>query len=124
MNARRCAAAQLIRTGRLNGMAVTTPERLAELPQMPTMAEAGYGGIGTSAWQGIFVPEGTPRAIVQKLHGALARAVADKELQASFAKPMIVPMTSPSPEQFAGFVKEESARWGKLVKELAIKVDH
>ncbi|MDQ5847695.1 MAG: tripartite tricarboxylate transporter substrate-binding protein, partial [Pseudomonadota bacterium] len=65
-----------IRSGRLKALATTAPSRLAELPEVATMAEQGYGGVGTNAWQGMFVPAATPKPVVDKLYGAVAAVLA------------------------------------------------
>jgi tripartite-type tricarboxylate transporter receptor subunit TctC len=108
---------ELVRAGRLKALAVTTPRRMPELPNVPTMAEAGFAGVGTNAWQGLFVPTGTPAPAIQKLHEAVQQALANPELLESFKKMVIVPVGSASPAEFGAFVTVEQGRWAKIVKE-------
>ena len=117
------SAIQLVKAGRLKALAVTTPRRMPELPQVQTMAEAGFPGIGTNAWQGLFVPAATPRAIVQQLHAAVQAALATPELKQGFDKLLINPEGSKSPDEFTQFVAGEAARWAKVVKELNVTAD-
>ena len=114
---------ELIRAGKLKALAVTTAERMPELPNVQTTAEAGYPGVGTNAWQGLFVASGTPKAIVQKLHAAVQGALANPELKNSFAKMTIVPRGSETPDAFNSFVGAEAAKWAKTVKEFNVSID-
>jgi tripartite-type tricarboxylate transporter receptor subunit TctC len=117
------SAIGLVKGGRLKALAVTTPKRMPELPDVQTMAEAGYAGIGTNAWQGLFVPAGTPRPVVQQLHAAVQSALAQAELRQGFDKLLISAEGSKSPEAFTQFVAAEAARWAKVVKELNVTAD-
>ena len=109
------SAIEMVRAGRLKALAVTTPTRMPELPNVPTMEEAAFPGIGTNAWQGLFVPTGTPAPVVQKLHAAVQEALTQPDLIESFKKMTIVPTGSSSPAEFASFVAAEQARWRKIV---------
>ena len=111
------SAIEMVRSGRMKALAVTTPRRMPELANVPTMAEAGFPGIGTNAWQGLFVPAGTPPAVVQKLHAAVQQALANPELLESFRKMTVVAAGSASPAEFGAFVAAEQARWARIVKD-------
>lgn len=117
------SAIGLVKGGRLKALAVTTPQRMPELPNVPTMAEAGYPGIGTNAWQGLFVPAATPRAIVQQLHAAVQAVLAQPDLKQGFDKMLIGAEGSKSPEEFTQFVAAESAKWAKVVNELKVTAE-
>lgn len=117
------SALELIKAGRLKALAVTTAQRMPELANVPTMAEAGFAGIGTNAWQGLFVPAETPRAVVQKLHAAVQQALAHPELKEAFAKMTIAPQGSRSPEEFTQLVATETQQWARVVRELKVTVD-
>ena len=64
-----------IRSGRLKALAAVPPQRLPELPNVPTLAEQGFPGIGTNAWQGLFAPAATPKAVVDRLHAAVVQVL-------------------------------------------------
>ncbi len=104
-----------IRTGRLKGFASFASRRLPELPDVPTLAEVGYPGIGSEIWNGIFVPAKTPDAIVDKLYRALVRAVQSK--QATFAQAQVPIALSNSPPQFQEFVRAEAKRFARIIKD-------
>lgn len=111
------SASELVKAGRLKALAVTSQARLPELPTVPTMAEAGYPGIGTDAWQGIFVPTGTPANVVARLHEAVSKVLLQPGVRDSLMKRSIVPAPSQSPSDFAKFVSSETTRWGQIVKD-------
>ena len=87
------------------------------------MAEAGYPEMVSSSWQGVFVPAGTPRPIVEKLHAALLETMATPEIAQRFAGGGVNVVTSKTPEEFAAYVSAETARWGKVAKESGATID-
>jgi tripartite-type tricarboxylate transporter receptor subunit TctC len=110
-----------IRSGKLRALAVTGSTRLAILPDVPTMAEAGLPGVEAIVWNGIFVPAGTPQAAIQVLHRELVRAfnapdVKDQLLQTGSD------VAGDSPDEFAAFVRAENAKWSKVIRDAGIKV--
>jgi tripartite-type tricarboxylate transporter receptor subunit TctC len=109
---------EMIRAGNLRALAVTTDKRLPELPNIPTMAEVGYPGIGTNAWQGLFAPKKTPQIVLNKIHAAITEAIKSDEVKDAFKKQLIVPVASSSPEEFNLFVKSEVIRWAGIVKSI------
>lgn len=108
--------------GKLRGLAVSTSKRAALAPEFPTVAESGLKGYETTSWQGIVVPVGTPRAIVQKLNSEAVQALADPSVKSQFLK-LGIETVGDTPEQFAEFLKAENARWGKLVRQLGLRAD-
>jgi tripartite-type tricarboxylate transporter receptor subunit TctC len=110
-----------VRSGKLRGLAVAGRERLSILPNVPTMAEAGYPieGLG---WNGIFVPAGTPAPIIARLQQEISRVLADKEIQED-AQRLGTLAGGEAPEQFAGFVRGEVRKWGQVIKDAGIKVE-
>ncbi|MGE5640962.1 MAG: Bug family tripartite tricarboxylate transporter substrate binding protein [Clostridia bacterium] len=112
-----------IRSGRLKALAATTAQRLPELPDVPTMAEQGYPGIGTNAWQGMFAPAGTPRAVIERLHDSLAATLGKPETREGLAKQMMTVAVSPSPEQFDEEVRRETRAWGDFLREANLKLE-
>jgi tripartite-type tricarboxylate transporter receptor subunit TctC len=112
-----------IKAGKLKALAVTTAERLPQLPNTPTMAEQGYPGIGTNAWQGMFAPAGTPKAIVDKLHDAVAAILEKPEMRDMLAKQLMTVAVSPSSSEFTEQVRTETRAWGEFVRENQVKIE-
>lgn len=117
------SAMAFVQAGRLKALGVTTPMRVDSLPKVPTLVEAGYPDMVSSSWQGVFVPTGTPRAIVDKLHKALNATLGTPEMHERFAVGGAQVVTSATPEEFASFVASEAVRWGKVAKESGATVD-
>jgi tripartite-type tricarboxylate transporter receptor subunit TctC len=117
------SAINFVKAGRLKAFAVTSPKRIEALPQVPTMLEAGYPDVVTSSWQGVFVPAGTPRAVVAKLHEALVKVLAMPEVKERFAIGGVMATASKSPEEFAAYVTAESERWGRVARESGATID-
>ncbi len=105
-------------TGKFKALAVTGAQRLPNFPDTPTMTEAGYPGIGTPNWQGLFASRRVPAAIVKQLHAAAVKALGTPEAKAAFAKVNAAVTTSASPEKFAAEIKRERATWRKLQPEV------
>jgi tripartite-type tricarboxylate transporter receptor subunit TctC len=110
------SAIQHVRAGKLRAIAVTTAKRSPQLPDVPTIAEAGVPGYEATSWFGMFATAGTPEPIVSKLHGALLRVLKNADVQKQIAEQGGEPH-SESPREFAGFIRQESAKWGKVVKD-------
>jgi tripartite-type tricarboxylate transporter receptor subunit TctC len=110
----------LVKSGRLRGLAVAAHERLPILPEVPTMAEAGYPGVEASGWNGIFVPAGTPAAIVNRLHDEIARVLHERDVEED-AYQLGTVAGGEKPEEFAAFVRGEIAKWGKVARDANIK---
>ena len=110
-----------IKSGRLRALAAVPAQRLPELPDVPTLAEQGYPGIGTNAWQGLFAPAATPKPVVDKLYGAVAAILAKEK--ASLAQKMLTVDVSPSPAEFTAQVRKETQDWGAFLKEAKIKIE-
>src|SRR3954453_15225848 len=110
-----------IKSGRLKALAAIPAERLPELPQVPTLAEQGFPGIGTNAWQGLFAPVATPKPIVDKLYAAVSAVLAREK--AGLADKMMAVEVSPSPAEFTAQVRRETQAWSDFVREAKIKVE-
>jgi tripartite-type tricarboxylate transporter receptor subunit TctC len=110
-----------IKAGRLRAIATTAPSRLAELPNVATMAEQGFLGIGTNAWQGLFAPVATPKPIVDKLFNATAAILSKPEMKEMLARQMLTVMLSNSPQDFTELVQRETQAWGDFIRENKIK---
>jgi len=109
-----------VKDGKLKALAITSQKRSPLAPELPTMAEAGVPGYEMIGWNGVYVASGTPSRIVDRLAGELKAIIDMAELKAQLAKLGAEPVGS-SPREFAAFMKSESGRWGKIIKERGIK---
>ncbi len=110
-----------IRAGKLRAVAVTSATRSPMLPDTPTIAEAGQKGVDVKVWLGLFAPKGTPAAIVAKINAEVNKVLQMDEVKEKLTKAGISPAGGTSAE-FAAFVKEDYARWGKVVKASGVKL--
>jgi tripartite-type tricarboxylate transporter receptor subunit TctC len=106
-----------IKGGRLKALAITSPNRIKELPDLPTMKESGYVDGSSGSWQGVLVPAGTPRAVVDRLFEVLVQTMKTPDVIERLAKGGAEAVTSSSPKAFAEFIAAETHRWGKVAKE-------
>lgn len=111
-----------VKSGKLRVIAVGTPKRLANLPDVPTVAEQGYPGFETSQWYGLNVPAKTPEAVVKRLAQEAAKAAHARSLAERFAAEDAEAVGS-TPAEYAAFVKREQDRWGKVVRAAKIRAD-
>ncbi|WP_298829741.1 tripartite tricarboxylate transporter substrate binding protein [uncultured Piscinibacter sp.] len=112
----------LISGGKIKGLAVTGERRLAALPDLPTLAEAGTPGVDVVTWFGLFAPAGTPADIVEQLNGAATAALKSEAVQRSLATMGDEPVGS-SVADFASFVRAEHQRWVQITRSAGIKVE-
>jgi tripartite-type tricarboxylate transporter receptor subunit TctC len=117
------SAMPMVGAGRLKVLAVAASKRLQPLPNSPTMQEAGYAGFDTGSWQGVFVPAGTPKEVVDKLYDITVRTMKSPEVGERLSKGGVEVVTSASPAAFGQFVAAETLRWGKAAKEAGATVD-
>lgn len=112
-----------IRSGRLKALAVTSKERSAALPNVPTIEEAaGLKGFDAAAWFGLLAPAGTPREVVSKVQQDVAKVLAMPEMRERFAAQGAQPIGD-TPEQFTAFIKSEIDKWARVVKFSGARVD-
>jgi tripartite-type tricarboxylate transporter receptor subunit TctC len=110
-----------IQAGKLVPLAITQPQRLALLPQVPTTVELGYPRLTIQAWSGMLMPAGVPPAIVKRANAALHAATADAEVVAQLQKQGVIIAPPSSPESFAQTIRDEMANWPKLFEVAKIK---
>jgi hypothetical protein len=108
-----------VKSGKLQGLAVTTKERLGALPDLPTVIESGYPDFDVSVWHGLIGPKGIPKAIVDKLNQAVVEALSDPATAEQLATDGLTPAKD-SPEAFGQLIELEVQRWGALVKSRGI----
>jgi tripartite-type tricarboxylate transporter receptor subunit TctC len=115
------AAIGFIQQGKLRGLAVTSKERTKQLPDVPAAAETlpGFENLG---WFGFMAPTGTPKAVIEKIHRDTAKVLQTPELRQRFEQLGMAPVGNP-PDDFARAIKEESARWAKIIRERKLQVE-
>ena len=111
-----------VKAGRLRALGVTTPKRWVDLPEVPTIAEAGVPGYEATLWLSISGPPGMPAPIVQRLYAEISKALLDPELQSSF-RAAGVEAQSMGPEALGRFMRAEHAKWGKVVRDTGATVN-
>jgi tripartite-type tricarboxylate transporter receptor subunit TctC len=116
------AALPHIRSGKLRALAVTTRQRVASLPDVPTMEEAGVAGYESVSWGGIMAPAGTPAPLIAKLHAELARILKLPDIQERMAA-LGATVVAAGPAEFSTFLREEIRKWDGVAKKASIRVE-
>jgi len=111
-----------VKSGKLKAIAITGETRLPVLPQVPTFSESGLPGFNAMGWYAILAPAGTPKAIVDKLAGEIARILALPDIREMIVRQGLEPFIS-TPEQFGALMKADFAKWGKVIKTANIKLE-
>ena len=111
---------QLVRDGRLVALGVTTAQRIAPLPEVPTIAEQGFEGFELNEWNGMYAPAGTPAPVVQRLHEAAKHALADATVRQRLDALGALPLGT-EPATFARYVADQRALMGRIVREARIE---
>ena len=114
----------LIKAKKLKALATTSATRLPYLPDVPTLAESGFPGVGTDQWNGIFVSAKTPQPIVDKLFNAITQALQRPQVRDAFVAAGMTVIPSKSPEDAAAFIAAETQRWPRIIKENNVNVDY
>jgi tripartite-type tricarboxylate transporter receptor subunit TctC len=114
--------AGLIKSGKLKVLAVTSPRRMAELPQVGTVAEAGFPGFESWIAQAVFAPQGTPPETVRRLNQAMATVLRQSEVREQLRAQALEPFDN-TPEEFAAWVRKQSAQWARVIREGGIQPD-
>jgi tripartite-type tricarboxylate transporter receptor subunit TctC len=112
----------LVRDGKMRALAITSPGRSPDLPDVPTMIECGLGELTLDFWAGMLAPAGTPADVVDKLNAAINDSLRSPEMKASMGK-LGFEAKIGSPREFAAFIAEELPRWGRIVKSSGVKTD-
>jgi tripartite-type tricarboxylate transporter receptor subunit TctC len=111
-----------IQEGKLRALAVTSPGRYAELPDVPTMAEAGYPDFLMTFWTGVVAPAGTPEPVIERLNRAINAGLTSAEMKKSLARFRVEPRPG-TPQNFAAFIASESKKWAGVITAAGIKVE-
>ena len=109
-----------VKAGRLRGLAVTSAKRSSIYPEMPTLAESGVPGFETTSWHGILAPVRTPKPLVARIHRELVKMLTQPDVKATFAAQGMDVVAS-SQDDFAAYIRGETAKWTKVVKAIGIK---
>ncbi len=115
------SALPLMQSGRIRGLAVTSPKRHPALPEVPTISESGLPGFDFRSWVGILVPAATPKEIVRRIHAVIIETVGQRENREALIAQGTEPWTSASPEEFAEFIRGEVVRFSQLLKASGVK---
>lgn len=111
-----------IKAGKLKAIAAGSPKRLAQLPDVPTLAEAGLQGADVDMWYGVLAPKGTPQPIVDALNKQIGQALKAPDVAASFEAQGMVPATS-TPAEFGQLISKDEKRWSEVVQRAGIKAE-
>jgi len=112
-----------IRAGRIRALATTWPTRRSEFPDVPTMAELGYPGVGTNAWNGLFAPAKVSKTVLAKIHNDVIRVMESPAMKTTLDKSFMSVVVNKSPAEFDDFVQKEVRKWGKIVTENHVTVE-
>ncbi len=113
---------QHIRAGKLVAYAVTSPSRLSQLPDVPTMSEAGLAGYDSTGWFGVVTPAGTPPQVVTRMNAAITAALRDPGIQARMRDSGVEPAPS-TPDAFEAYIATETDKWGKVIRQADIRIN-
>ena len=113
---------QQVKSGQLRALAVGSAKRLPSLPDIPTLAESGVPGYEAYSWVGLVAPAHTPADIVKKIHRDVSEILKDKEVAEKLNQQGALPVGD-TPEEFGLYIKNEIAKWGKVVRDANIKAD-
>jgi tripartite-type tricarboxylate transporter receptor subunit TctC len=116
------AALQHIRAGKLTALAVTSPQRLPQLPEVPTVSESGLAGYDATGWFGVVAPAGTPVAIVNRLSAEIGAALKDEGIRAAMRAQGVEPAPG-TPEAFEGYIRSETVKWSQVIRTANIKLE-
>ena len=111
-----------VNAGKLRALAITTAQRFPTLPDLPTIAESGFPGFESVSFNGLAAPAATPREIVNRVQGEVAKALKTPELRERMLRDGMEPVGS-TPEAFAAFIRSERVKWSRVVKDLGLRVD-
>jgi tripartite-type tricarboxylate transporter receptor subunit TctC len=112
----------LIQAGKLRALATTSGKRIAELPELPTMAESGFPGFVSTSWTGLLAPAHTPRAVIDKLNATVNEGLRSAEFKSALAKLNNEPLGG-TPQDFTDLIKGDIAKWAPVVKGLGLNAD-
>lgn len=116
------SALQHIKAGKLTAFAVTSPQRLPQLPDVPTVAEAGLAGYDSTGWFGVVAPAGTPAPVIARLNAEITAALNDEQVKASMRNLGVEPAPTTA-AAFEAYIRSETDKWAKVIRQAQIKID-
>jgi tripartite-type tricarboxylate transporter receptor subunit TctC len=111
------------KAGRLKPLTTSWPTRRPEFPDVPTMTEAGFPGIGTNAWNGLFAPARIPKPLLAKIHADVVKAMEAPDTKAALDKQFMTVVVNKSPAEFQKFVLDDVKKWAQVIEENQIKIE-
>ena len=114
------SSVSFVKQGRMRALGIVAPKRNATVPDVPTMAEAGFPSMTVGSWQGVFAPKGTPRDVVRKVYTSVIKVMEDTTVKTRLGDGGVEVVVSKSPEAFAAFVKVENERWAKVINDAGV----
>lgn len=114
--------ASLLKSGKLKALAVTSPKRLSELPQVPTVAESGFSGFESWIAQAVFAPQGTPPEVVRRLNQTIATVLRMPDVREQLRQQAMEPFDN-TPEEFNAWLKKQTAQWGTVIRDAGVKAN-
>ena len=117
------SALQQIKAGKLIAYAVTSPQRLPMLPDVPTVAEAGLPGYDSTGWFGVVAPAGTPAPIIARLNAEIIAALNDEQVKSAACATWAWSRRRARPKDFDDYIRAETQKWAKVIKTAGIKLD-
>ncbi|MFZ5691448.1 MAG: Bug family tripartite tricarboxylate transporter substrate binding protein [Pseudomonadota bacterium] len=112
-----------VKAGKLKALTVSMPQRVDAIPDVPTIVEAGFPQAIASSWQGLLVPAGTPKPIVERIHAAVVEVMQDAEVKKRFADVGVIATFSKSPEDFRKYIVEDAKKWEAVIKDVSARPD-
>jgi tripartite-type tricarboxylate transporter receptor subunit TctC len=112
----------MVQSGKVKALATTSAQRLPEYPDVPTLSELGFPGVGSGLWGALYAPAATPRATLEALHKGVVDALKSEPVQAAFGKQMIKAVPNASLEEAAEWNAKETAYWKKIVSEVKVEL--
>ena len=116
------SAQPLVKAGRVRQIAVTSAKRFPPLPDVPAVAEAGFPAFDIASWWGLLAPAALPRDLVSRLHAETLKAVDTRDTRERLAGQGIL-VTTTTPEQFAAYIRNEIANWGRIVAASGARIE-
>jgi len=116
-------ATPFVASGKVRALAVSTAQRIPQLPDVPTIAESGYPGFAYAAWSGILAPAGTPKPIVDKLHRQIVEIITSQEVRDLISRDGAIATSSASPEAFGVFIRAQIAQWRRVIEQTGTRVE-
>ncbi|HEX2648314.1 MAG TPA: tripartite tricarboxylate transporter substrate binding protein [Burkholderiales bacterium] len=112
-----------VKSGKMRALATAGEKRASTMPEVPTLIEQGFPGLTAYAWWGIFAPAGTPKAVIDRFHGELAKVLALPEVRKTLGESLGMDLVVSTPEALQKWTLGEMAKWGKVVRDNGIKTD-